>query len=104
MCSLSFSRETFAEFAHQGFIGDNWSMAQISLDDIQRDLPTYLQRVEAGETLVIIRAGKSIAEIKPVVPRAETLRPFGLCMGKFTVLDEFDAPLPEDIINVFEGK
>jgi antitoxin (DNA-binding transcriptional repressor) of toxin-antitoxin stability system len=79
-------------------------MTQVSIDDIQRDVSTYLQRVEAGETLVILRAGTPIAEIKPVVPRVETLRPFGLCAGEFTVPDDFDAPLPEDILKVFEGK
>jgi prevent-host-death family protein len=79
-------------------------MAQVSIDDIQRDLATYLQRVEAGETLVIVRAGKPVAEVKPVVPLVETLRPFGLCAGEFTVPDDFDAPLPEDILNAFEGK
>jgi len=79
-------------------------MAQVSIDDIQRDLSTYLQRVEAGETLVILRAGKPIAEVKPVVPHVATLRPFGLCAGEFTVPDDFDAPLPEDILNAFEGK
>ena len=30
-------------------------------------------------------------------------RPFGLCAGEFTVPDEFDDPLPEDIINLFAG-
>jgi antitoxin (DNA-binding transcriptional repressor) of toxin-antitoxin stability system len=85
-------------------MGDNLPMAQVSIDDIQRDLSTYLQRVEAGETLVIIRAGTPIAEVKPVVPRVETLRPFGLCAEEFTVPDDFDAPLPEDILNAFEGK
>ncbi|MGH7962857.1 MAG: type II toxin-antitoxin system Phd/YefM family antitoxin [Candidatus Binatia bacterium] len=79
-------------------------MAQVSIDDIQHDLSTYLQRVEARETLVIIRAGKPIAEVKPVVPRTETLRPFGLCAGEFTVPHDFDAPLPQDILNAFEGK
>ena len=79
-------------------------MAQVSIEDIQRDLSTYLQRVEAGETLVIVRAGKPVAEVKPVVPSIETLRPFGLCAGEFTVPDDFDAPLPEDILNAFEGK
>ena len=79
-------------------------MVQVSIEDIQRDLSTYLQRVEAGETLVIVRAGKPVAEVKPVVPRVETLRPFGLCVGEFTVPDDFDAPLPEDILNAFEGK
>lgn len=79
-------------------------MTQVSIDDIQRDVSTYLQRVEAGETLVILRAGRPIAEVKPMVPRVETLRPFGLCAGEFTVPDDFDAPLPEDILNTFEGK
>ena len=79
-------------------------MTQVNLEDIQQDLSTYLQRVEAGETLVIIRAGKPVAEVKPVVPHVETLRPFGLCAGEFTVPEDFDAPLPEDILNAFEGK
>jgi antitoxin (DNA-binding transcriptional repressor) of toxin-antitoxin stability system len=85
-------------------MGDNPPMTQVSIDDIQRDVSTYLQRVEAGETLVIFRAGTPIAEIKPVVPHVETLRPFGLCAGEFIVPDDFDAPLPEDILSAFEGK
>jgi antitoxin (DNA-binding transcriptional repressor) of toxin-antitoxin stability system len=70
---------------------------------MQRDLPAYLQRVEAGETVVIVRAGQPVAEIKPVVAGAKKLRPFGLCAGEFTVPEDFDAPLPEDILNAFEG-
>jgi two-component sensor histidine kinase len=34
----------------------------------------------------------------------EKLRPFGLCVGEFVVPEDFDAPLPEDILNAFEGK
>ncbi len=79
-------------------------MTQVNLEDIQQDLSIYLQRVEAGETLVILRAGKPVAEVKPVAPRVETLRPFGLCAGEFTVPEDFDAPLPEDMLNAFEGQ
>ncbi len=32
------------------------------------------------------------------------LRPFGLCAGEFIVPEDFDAPLPEDILSAFEGK
>jgi antitoxin (DNA-binding transcriptional repressor) of toxin-antitoxin stability system len=78
-------------------------MVQVSVEDIQRDLPAYLQRVEAGETLVIMRAGQPVAEIKPVASSVTKLRPFGLCAGEFTVPEDFDAPLPEDILNAFEG-
>jgi prevent-host-death family protein len=79
-------------------------MAQVSVEEIQQDLSAYLQRVEDGETIIIIRAGKPVAEVKPLLSRTETLRPFGLCAGEFTVPDDFDAPLPEDIVKAFEGK
>jgi len=78
--------------------------AEVSLDEIQRDLPSYLQRVEAGETLIILKAGKPVAEIKPVAVGSKALRPFGLCAGEFTVPDDFDNPLPEYVIKEFEGR
>jgi len=79
-------------------------MAKVSIEEMQRDLSACLQRVEAGETLTIIRAGKPFAEVKPLLARAETLRPFGLCAGEFIVPDDFDAPLPEDVLKAFEGQ
>ena len=45
------------------------------------------------------------AEIQGELQQVEAeLRPFGLCTGDFTVPDDFNAPLPEDIIKAFEGK
>jgi hypothetical protein len=32
------------------------------------------------------------------------LRPIGLAAGDFVVPDDFDDPLPEDILELFEGK
>ncbi|NJR70799.1 MAG: DUF2281 domain-containing protein [Synechococcales cyanobacterium CRU_2_2] len=29
-------------------------------------------------------------------------RPFGLCAGEFEVPDDFDAPLPDEILSLFE--
>ena len=80
-------------------------MTTVSLDEIQRDLLGYLQRVEAGETLLIVQADKPVAELKPVLldARAKQLRPIGLCAGDFTVPDDFDMPLPDDLLAAFEG-
>lgn len=81
-------------------------MTTITLDEIQRDLVGYLHRVQAGETLLIVQADQPIAEIKPASsnPVAKQLRPFGLCAGEFVVPDDFDAPLPEDVLDSFEGR
>lgn len=52
-------------------------MVQVSVEEIERDLSAYLQRVEAGETLLIVRAGQPVAEVKPVMARGKVLRPLG---------------------------
>jgi prevent-host-death family protein len=82
-------------------------MITVSVDDIQRDLIGYLRRVQAGETLVVTQADKPLAEIKPIHETAERdvkqLRPYALCEGAFVVPDDFDAPLPEEILSRFEG-
>lgn len=87
-------------------------MLNVTIEEIQRDPLKYLHQVEAGETLVILRSDKPIALLSPLVANAELrpiasdkqLRPFGLCAGEFTVPDDFDDPLPEDLLSAFEGK
>ncbi|MBD2093151.1 type II toxin-antitoxin system Phd/YefM family antitoxin [Microcoleus sp. FACHB-1515] len=79
-------------------------MLNVTIDEIQRDPLKYLRQVEAGETFVILLAGEPIAELRPIVANHQPLRPFGLCTGEFTVPDDFDAPLPEDILDAFEER
>jgi antitoxin (DNA-binding transcriptional repressor) of toxin-antitoxin stability system len=78
-------------------------MLSVTVDEMQRDPSKYLRQVEAGETIMIVRADKAIAELRPIAI-SKQLRPFGLCAGEFTVPDDFDAPLPEDLLSAFEGK
>jgi antitoxin (DNA-binding transcriptional repressor) of toxin-antitoxin stability system len=79
-------------------------MTTISIEEIQQDLRAYLHRVAAGETLVVLESNKPLAEIRPVASPARGARPFGLCAGDFVVPDDFDAPLPEDVLDSFEGR
>ena len=78
-------------------------MLRVTVEEIQRDPAKYLRQVEAGETFVIMQTEKAIAELRPI-PSSKQLRPFGLCAGEFTVPDDFDDPLSEDLLNEFEGK
>jgi prevent-host-death family protein len=79
-------------------------MLTVTIDEIQKNLKSYLHQVAAGESIIIIQAGKPIAEIKPVSSNNQPMRPYGLCAGEFIVPDDFDAPLPDEILNGFEGK
>ena len=71
--------------------------------DLQRDPISYFRRVEGGEAFLILRDDRPVAEIRPVPANAREPRPFGLCAGQFTVPDDFDRPLPDEILKEFEG-
>lgn len=80
-------------------------MSTITVDEIERDLPGFLSRMESGEMLLVVKGTRAVAEIKPVpVPAASPapLRPYGLAAGLFVTPDDFDAPLPDDILEEFE--
>ncbi len=79
-------------------------MLNVTIDKIQRDSLKYLRQVEAGATFVILQADKPIAELRPISTSTKQLRPFGLCAGEFTVPDDFDTPLPEEILSAFESQ
>lgn len=76
---------------------------QVSIEEMLQHLPAYLHLVEEGETLVIVRAGKPVAQIKPVPSDEKAMRPFGLSAGQLAVPEDFDAPLPENVLREFEA-
>jgi antitoxin (DNA-binding transcriptional repressor) of toxin-antitoxin stability system len=82
-------------------------MVRVSLDEMSRDPGRYIREVEAGETVVVTRADRAVAEIRPVAAGeggdAKTLRPAGLAAGEFQVPDDFNDPLPPDVLDSFEG-
>jgi prevent-host-death family protein len=78
-------------------------MSYVTLQDLQHDPASLLDRVEAGERLIVSRAGRPVAELRPLVPAALGPRPFGLAAGAFAVPDDFDDPLPDDLLREFEG-
>jgi prevent-host-death family protein len=79
-------------------------MSTISLQDLARDPGALIDRVEAGERLVVVRGGRPVAELRPVPPAPVTPRPFGLAAGAFAFPDDFDAPLPDEVLREFEGR
>ena len=79
-------------------------MSTVSLQELQHDPDALLDRVEAGEHFVVVRDGRPVAELCPLNTAKLIPRPIGLCAGAFAVPDDFDAPLPEDLLRRFEGR
>ena len=73
----------------------------VTLEEMKRDLEGLLDRVREGETLVVTDDDRPVAEIRPI-EQARVPRPFGLAAGTFVVPDDFDDPLPEEILRDFE--
>lgn len=79
-------------------------MTLININEIKHNFPEYLSRAETGESFIITRDGKPVFELKYIEKKTSGKRPAGLCKGEFKVPDDFDTPLPENIIREFEGK
>lgn len=43
-------------------------MISITIEEISDNLPAYLQRVQAGESFVVLQSGKPIAKMTPPEP------------------------------------
>ena len=62
------------------------------------------RKILAGRlTIGRLEGNEPIVEIKPVTTNGKRLRPYALCAGEFQTPEDFDAPLPDEIIEQFEG-
>jgi prevent-host-death family protein len=76
-------------------------MKVVNIHEAKTHLSRLLADVAAGEEIVIARAGKPIARIVPVAgTRPE--RVLGIDKGCVVIGDDFDAPLPDEMLAGFE--
>ncbi len=78
-------------------------MKQVNIHQAKTELSKLVERVEAGEEIVIARAGRPVAKLTPVT-KAPMRRRLGPLDGRFKIPDDFNAPLPESVIRAFEGR
>ena len=73
----------------------------VNIHEAKTHLSRLVERVEAGEEIVIARAGRPIARLVPY--RARTMpRTPGLWRGQGWIAEDFDAPIPE-LLDAFES-
>lgn len=85
-------------------------MESVNLADLASNLTRLIERAEAGEEIIIYRAGRPVARLMPPVesvePSSSTQAPrqFGQLAGRIWIGEDFDDPLPEDIAKAFRGE
>jgi prevent-host-death family protein len=78
-------------------------MVEVNVHEAKTHLSRLLSRIAAGEEVVIARAGKPVARLVPF-RKPKGKRPLGIDRGRYKVPEDFDAPLPDDLLAAFEGK
>ena len=76
---------------------------QVNIHEAKTGLSRLVERVEAGEEIVIARAGTPVAKLVGLKP-ARARRRLGLLDGRFKIPDDFNRPLPEALLRAFESQ
>jgi prevent-host-death family protein len=77
-------------------------MEKVNMHEAKTRLSQLVARVEAGEEIVIARAGRPVARLAPLASRRGRRR-LGALDGRFRVPDDFNDPLPEALLKAFAG-
>ncbi len=73
----------------------------VNVHEAKTHFSKLLARVRVGEEVIIAKAGKPIARLVPVEAKLER-RVAGSAAGKVIIKPDFDAPLPDDMLEAFE--
>ena len=71
---------------------------QVNVHEAKTHLSRLIAEVEKGHEIVVARDGKPVAKLVPL--RAKTNRiTFGDFKGRIWIADDFDAPLPDELLD-----
>ncbi len=75
----------------------------VNISEAKNQFSKFVDRAAAGEDIIIARNGKPIARLTMLMQEKRPLK-LGLLTGKGWIADDFDAPLPDEILATFEGR
>jgi len=74
-----------------------------NMHEAKTHLSRLAERAAKGEVITIARSGQPVARLVPIVEKSKKLT-FGQWKGEIWMADDFDAPLPKEMQDAFEGK
>jgi prevent-host-death family protein len=78
-------------------------LTTVNIYEAKTQLSKLVDQAARGEDVIIARNGKPIARLTTLKQEKLPVR-FGLLKGEIWIADDFDAPLPDDILAGFEGR
>ena len=77
-------------------------MERVSVYAAKAHLSRLLDRAAAGEEIIITRHGKPVVKLVPAGAPAAP-RELGRMRGRIRIREDFDEPLPDEVLDAFEG-
>ncbi len=78
-------------------------MTKVNIHQAKTQFSRLIELAASGEEVVIARSGKPVARLVSYIPKGAVRRP-GSMRGKIRIKNDFDAPLPKELLAAFEGK
>ena len=78
-------------------------MRTVNIHAAKTQLSRLVEAAAAGEEIIIAKSGKPVARLVPLAERRGR-RKLGALAGKLRVPEDFDAPLPDEVLDAFEGR
>lgn len=76
-------------------------MLTINTHEAKTQLSRLLSKVSLGEEIIIAKSGKPVAKLVPIKQYTAKRKP-GTDKGKAWIAEDFDAPLPEELLSHFK--
>ncbi|MBX3615648.1 type II toxin-antitoxin system Phd/YefM family antitoxin [Nitrosomonas sp.] len=77
-------------------------MLTVNIHEAKLHLSELIEKVVAGEEIIIVKAGKPVAKLVPL-HSAPSARSLGIFQGKLKIPGDFDAALPEEALLQFQN-
>ena len=78
-------------------------MIKANIFEVKARLSEFLARVEHGETVVICKRNRPLAELRRIASVRTESRPIGGLEGAIEILPSFFDPLPDELLDSVEG-
>ena len=78
-------------------------MATVNVHEAKTRLSRLIEAAEAGEEVVIARAGRPVVRLVALGRHGQP-RKLGRLAGKLSIPEDFDAPMPDEWLALFEGR
>ena len=79
-------------------------MHTVNMHEAKTHFSKLVEAVMGGDEVVIAKAGKPADRLVPIDCGKRRGVQFGLMKGEIVIADDFDAPLPDDLLRAFEGE